>query len=72
MPADDGLRLHQDEDVGPAGPDAVQGGPEEPVEGVQGWPWSFPLENGELLSKGENFQGSVAPTAEENADGGNE
>lgn len=32
MPADDGLWFHQDQDVGAAGPDAMQGGPEEPVQ----------------------------------------
>ena len=72
MPADDGFRFDEDEDVGPAGPDAVQGDPEEPVERVQRRPRPFPLENGELLSQGENFEGGVAAIAEEDADGGNE
>jgi hypothetical protein len=72
MLADDGFWFHQHEDVGPAGPTAAQGGPEEPVERVQRRPRSFPLENGDLLSQGENFEGGLAAIAEEDADGGNE
>ena len=49
-----------------------QGCPEEPVEGVQRRTRSFPLEHGDLLPKGENLQRSVAPTAEEDADGSQE
>jgi hypothetical protein len=69
--ADDGFWFHQREDVDPAGPAAAQRGPEEPVERVQERPRSFPLENGNLLSQGENFEGGVAAIAEEDADGGN-
>ena len=72
MPANDGLWFHQDEDIGPAGPEAAQGGPEEPVERVQWRPRSLPLENGDLLSQGQNFEGAVAATAEEHADSGHE
>ena len=69
MPADDGFWFHQHEDVGPAGPDAV-GGPEEPVDRVQRRLRSFPLENGDLLSQGENLEGGVSAIAEEDTDGG--
>jgi hypothetical protein len=31
---------------------------------------SFPLEHGELLTQGEDFQGSVLPTAQEDSDSG--
>ena len=34
MPADDRLGLDDDEDVGPTVPEAAEGGPEEPVQGV--------------------------------------
>jgi hypothetical protein len=72
MPTDDGFWFHQEEDVGPARPDAVQGGPEESIEGVPLRPRSFPLENSDLLSQGENLEGAVAATAEEDADGSTE
>src|ERR1700719_4603749 len=37
MPADDGLWLDNEEDIGPSGPDAAQGGPKQPVVSMQGW-----------------------------------
>ena len=70
MPADDGLGLHDDQDVGPARPEAAEGGPEEPVEGVQGRPRPLTFEHGDLLSQGEDFEGRVASTAEEDTDHG--
>ena len=72
MPADDGLGLHNDEDVGPAGPKAAEGRPEESVQGVQCWPRPFALEHSDLLSEGEDFEGGIASTAGEDSDGGNE
>ena len=72
VPSDDGLRLHDDEDVSPAGPTAAQGRPEEPVGGVQGRSGAFPFEDRDLLSEGEDFEGGVASTAEENTNGGEE
>jgi hypothetical protein len=68
--ADDGLGLHDDQDVGPTGPEAAEGGPEEPVHGVQGWPRAFPLEHGNLLSEGEDFEGGIGSTAKQDADHG--
>jgi hypothetical protein len=32
MPADDGFGFHDDEDLGPAGPEVAESGPEEPVQ----------------------------------------
>ena len=72
VPADDGLGLHDDEDVGPAGPEAAEGRPEESVPRIQYRPRPFALEHGDLLSEGEDFQGGIASTAEEDSDGGNE
>src|SRR5262249_1040225 len=37
MPADDGRGLHDDEDLGPAGPEAAKGTPEESVQPVPSW-----------------------------------
>ena len=47
MPGDDRLGLDDDEDVGPTAPESVEGGPEEPVQGVQRWPRPFAFEYGE-------------------------
>jgi hypothetical protein len=38
--------------------------------GVQGRPRPFAFEHGHLLSQGEDFQGGIASTAEEDADHG--
>ena len=72
MPADDGLRLYDDQNVGPAGPEATQSRPEKPVEPVQFGPRPFAFEDGELLSQRQDFDRGVAPAAQENAECGNE
>jgi hypothetical protein len=68
MPADDGLGLHDEEDVGPVGPNAAQGSPEEPVQPIQTGTGPLPLENCDLLPQGEDLQGGVLATAEEDSD----
>jgi hypothetical protein len=68
MPADDGLWFHDDEDVGPAGPDTAKGGPEEPVDRVQGRLRSLALEHCDLVSQGKYLQGGVATRTEEDSD----
>ena len=70
MPADDGLGLHDDQDAGPTGPEAAEGGPEEPVPRVQDWPRPFAFEHRDLLSEGEDFEGRIGSTAEEDTDHG--
>ncbi|HNY39038.1 MAG TPA: hypothetical protein PKJ41_01535 [Bryobacteraceae bacterium] len=70
MPADDGLRLHDDQDVPPTRPETAQSAPEEPLEGVQRRTRSLALQDRDLLSKGKDFESRVAATSEENADGG--
>ena len=70
MPADDGLGLHDDEDVSPAGPKTTQGRPEEPVGRVQGWAGALPFEDRDLLAEGENFKRNVTSTAQEDSVGG--
>jgi hypothetical protein len=57
-----GLRK-DNQDLGPAGPSAVQGGPEEPVQPTQTGTGPFPLENYQLLPEGENFKCFVATAA---------
>ena len=70
MPADDGLGLHDDEDVGPEGPEAAKGYPEESVQGVHRWPRPFAFEHGKLLPKCEDLDSNVAATTKEDPDGG--
>jgi hypothetical protein len=70
MPADDGLRFDNctEEDVGPAGPEGAEGGPEEAVPTIQRRPWSLAFEHGDLLTQTEDLEGCVAPRTEENAE----
>ena len=70
MPADDGLGFDDLKDIHPAGPEARQGSPEEPVQGVQRRTRSLALQNCQLLSKREDFEGDVAAILEEDPDGG--
>jgi hypothetical protein len=48
----------------------AEGGPEEPVQGGRGWPRPFAFEHGDLLSEGEDFEGRIGSTAEEDTDHG--
>jgi len=68
MPADDGLRLDNQEDLGPAGPEAAEGGPEEAVARIQGRPRSLAFEHGDLLAQGEDLQRGIASCTEENTE----
>jgi len=69
VPADDGLRLHDDQEVGPAGPEAAESEPEEPVQPIQRGTGTLPFENRDLLPEGENFEGVIGSAAEEHTDG---
>ena len=68
MPADDGLRLDNQEDLGPAGPEAAEGGPEEAVARIQGRPRSLAFEHGDLLAQSEDLQRGIASCTEENTE----
>jgi hypothetical protein len=68
MPADDGLGLDDDEDIGPTRPNVSQSCPEQPVDTVQRRPRPSGFENGNLLPEGEDLQCIVAPAAVEFAD----
>jgi hypothetical protein len=72
VPADHGLGLHDDENLGPARPNLTEARPEEPVQPIQPGTGSLPLEHGDLLSEGENLEGGVTATTEEDANGGQE
>ena len=68
MPTDDGLRLHDDKDVCPTGPDLAQSCSEEPIEGVQRWPRAFPLKNCNVRSEREKLKRGVATAVEKHAE----
>ena len=68
MPCDDGFWFDNQDDIGPAWPKAAEGGPEEPVAGVQVWPRALAFENGELLPEGQDFQGGIGSRTEEYRD----
>ena len=70
VPADHRLGLYDDEDLAPARPTAAESRPEEAVPGIQSRRGSFTFEYGDLLPEGEDFEGRVAPTPEEDADHG--
>lgn len=72
VPTDHGLGLDDEQDVGPSGPAMAEGAPEEPVQGVQNWPRPFPFQHGHLLPEGEDLEGGIAPTAEEDSHDGDE
>ena len=72
MPADNGFWFHDHEDVGPARPELSQGDPEEPIHPAQAGARPLPLEDCHLLAKGEDFEGGVTATADEDADCGKE
>ena len=59
MPADDGFWLDDQEDVGPAGPDAAERSPKQSVARIQGRPGSLALQYGDLLPKSEDLQSDV-------------
>ena len=72
MPADHGVGFHENQDVRPAGPTLAERRPEEPVPGVQFWPRPLPLQHGDLLAEGEDFEGGIASTPKEDSDGDKE
>ena len=72
MPADDGLRVDDHHCFSPAGPKLSKQDPEQPVQPMQARAHPLSLEHRNLLAKREDFEGSVAATAEEDADNGEE
>ena len=72
MPADDGFRLHDDEEVGPPRAETAQRSPEQPIKGVQRWARPLALQYGDLLAQGEHFERGIPTTAQEDPDRGQE
>jgi hypothetical protein len=70
VPAHYGLRFHDEQQLGPAGLNLTEACPEEPVQPIQTGTRPFPLENRDLLAEGENLEGGVAATTQEDSDDG--
>jgi hypothetical protein len=70
VPSDNGFWFDNQEDIGPAGPEATEGGPKEPVASVEGRPRSLAFEHGDLLAESEDFQRRIGSCPEENTEGG--
>jgi len=69
VPADHRVRFDEHQYIRPAGPTTAECCPEQSVQGVQLWAWPFPLQHCDLLSEGEDFEGGIASTTEEDSDG---
>jgi hypothetical protein len=50
----------------------AEGGPEQPVAGVQTWPRAPAFENCELLSEGQDFHGGIGSCPESGAESNEE
>jgi hypothetical protein len=72
MPANDGVRVHNDERFRPSGPELSQQYPEQPIWRTQPRSGPFPFEHRNLLAKRKQFEGDVRAAAEEDAGGGKE
>ena len=70
MPPDDRFRFHDDQHILPASPTVLQGDPEQPVQTAQRRPGSPPFEDGQLLTKGKEFESRVGAAPEVHADSG--
>ena len=64
MPADDGSRLDDDEDVTPAGPRTRELHPKEPVGSVKRREWAATLKSAHLLTGGKILQGERAANSD--------
>ena len=71
---DDGSWLHDDQRLPPTGPEPRQSGPEEAIGGLESRPFHRSLADGQLVTKGEDFelQGGAGAKAgtEEREEGG--
>ena len=72
VPADDGFRLHDHEEVGPPRAETAQRSPEQPIKGVQRWARPLALQYGDLLAQGEHLERGIPTTAQEDPDRGQE
>ena len=68
MPANHGVRFHDDERIGPTGPKSPYEDPEQAVGPRDAQPRVLALEHGELLPQGEILEDEVSPRAEGGGD----
>jgi hypothetical protein len=66
MPADDGLRFHNDQSLLPSRPASSEPDPQNPINAVHCWSWMFPFEHSDLLAQRQYFERSIGAAAEEN------
>src|ERR1019366_4088665 len=64
MPANDCLRLHENQRLLPFGPEARQSRPEQPIRRGKARPRASLLQNGKLLPKGQILQEQIAAGTE--------
>ena len=72
VPGDHRVGLNDEDHVLPAGPQAAERGPEEPVKEIDWRARPFPFQNCNLLSKGQNLKSGSSAGSENDADGGEE
>src|ERR1035438_97502 len=63
VPANDCLRLHDNQRLLPPGPEAAQGSPKQPIRGGKARPRAPLLQNGKLLPQGQILQEQIATRA---------
>jgi len=64
VPPNHGLRLYNNEGLGPPRPQAAQNSPEQPVQRAQAWAWMFSFEHCQMLTQSEDLKCAVAATTE--------
>jgi hypothetical protein len=70
MPGHDGFRFHNDQGLGPTGPQLAECNPKQPIEVVQFGTRLFPLQNSELLTKSSGLQSKFVARHEQGPDVG--
>jgi hypothetical protein len=72
VPTDHSFWFDDQEDSGPTRPKAAQGGPEQPIAGVQERPRSLACEHSDLLAESQDFQSGIGSGPAQSAHGDQE
>jgi hypothetical protein len=72
MPFDDGLRFNDEKSGAPILPTFCQGDPKQPILKTKGRPFSGSVQNGQLLTKGEDFRHQLKARRKKGASKGKE
>ena len=72
MPAHDGLRFYDDQNIRPSRPQLAQCGPEETIKARQCGARPLAFEHSDLLPQREDFKRCMQATAEEHTHGSEE